>query len=181
MSTWKIIQGHFSLLSKYCQRLCCRCLSCRCSCCLPNTKNYERDPLCLRSCRHFPAVYDFRGEESPSHPCVISISNLSVSSLDRVNSPSPPATRGKRIDVLLSMPRARADTWDWFGLWKQDRRWRSCFNDSEFIPDHILVYNCGYSGIHNNDIARSEWPMMCLGNPNQRYFQLMKKNRWFQK
>ena len=91
---------------------CCRCRSCRCSCCLPNTKNYERDPLCLRSCRHFPAVYDFRGEESPSHPCVISISNLSVSSLDRVNSPSPPATGRKRIDVLLAMPRARADTWD---------------------------------------------------------------------
>ena len=30
----------------------------------------------------------------------------------RVNSPAPSASGRKRIDVLLAMPRAHADTWD---------------------------------------------------------------------
>ena len=78
----------------------------------------------------------------------------------RVNSPSPSATGRKRIDVLLFMPRARVDTWDWFGLWKQDRRWRSCFNDSEFIPDHILVYNWQLI------VDIREYTIMTLPDPN---------------
>ena len=43
------VKGHSVLLSKWC--------------CLPNTKNYERNPLRLRSCRNFPAVIRDREEK----------------------------------------------------------------------------------------------------------------------
>ena len=142
MPTWKIIQGHFILLSKYCQRLAAAVGAADASVVYQTLKTTKET--------HFAS--DLVGI---FQPCMILEEKKAKVILcptlrhfyfqpfrlqSRVNSPSPSATGRKRIDVLLAMPRARADTWDWFGLWEQDRGWISCFNKSEFILDDISLH-----------------------------------------